>query len=678
MAKGVAHAGKGTGLSSGNANENERRGWTEISYRRKNREPLNNYDWSRHNLNFEVVDGTIRPLGSQKVSLYNRYQNVIKNLDYKEYKDGATNKQHSYVELILSGSTAKMQKIAFGDQNVSYERNPQEWHNWNVTRTAAIEEWALDVYNFVCKRYGKENIIGFEVHLDETEPHVHCNIVPTAIKKQRGNVSGYIKIDTDGNPVAYTKGKHIGEVIKISDKKYEKLSDEKKKEYRKNERGTVRVLSFATHFGDKSEERSKKMSELHDEYFNQVGKKWGFDRGDIIANLPEEEQALRKHYTKQQRRNIELAKKAQADAERKAKEEEAKLEKMTHGSMFDKMFRSGLTPEVRKAFEEKDAEHKEEMRQATMATHPNGKPILWQGGKKDGLQLTWEEYAKYLKEQEKLKEEKAKADQQAAVDKAKADAKTKYDAALQKEKMAFSKDGEPIVWSSGSKKGQQVTKDERIDYLEKQMDKWENAYNDLVNRLKPVKDLVFALLSLNFRKVIQIILDQWKAGLKEFTKELKDFLQEAMSYEKTVEDRKLYVKDAFKGAKAIALTDTMWTAKEEDLKPLYDDAIRIADGTWEKYRKKLEQHKHLFNEAVKALVEMGNCSSQRHLNQEQANAIERFLSFDGGDRDGLCVDIWEKASPKIHNYWRDGTFNALEELRTKELYSNTYGRGLSI
>lgn len=643
MAKGVAHAGKGTGLSSGNANENERRGWTEISYRRKNREPLNNYDWSRHNLNFEVVDGTIRPLGSQKVSLYNRYQNVIKNLDYREYKEGATNKQHAYVELILSGSTAKMQKIAFGDQAVNYERNPQEWHNWNVTRTAAIEEWALDVYNFVCKRYGKENIIGFEVHLDETEPHVHCNIVPTAIKKQRGNVSGYIKIDADGNPVTYTKGRHIGEVIKISDKKYEELSDEKKKEYRKNERGTVRVLSFATHFGDKSEERSKKMSELHDEYYDQVGKKWGFDRGDVIANLPEEEQALRKHYTKQQRRNIELAKKAQEDAERKVKEEEAKLEKMTHGSMFDKMFRSGLTPEVRKAFEEKDAAHKEEMRQATMATHPNGKPILWQGGKEDGLQLTWEEYAKYLKEQEKLKAEKAKADQQAAVDKAKAEAKAEYEKALEKEKLAYFKNGKPVMWTGNYKKGLQVTKDERIEYLEEENESLKKAYQDLANRLKLVKDLMLALLTLNFRKVIEIILDQWKAGLKEFTKELKDFLQEAMSYEKTVEDCKLYVEDAFKGAKAIALTDTKWTAKEEDLKPLYDDAMRIADGTWEaRHQERRQRLKQLLSDAVNAVIAVSNTSNKKSFDSEEETSIDAYLA-EGGSID----EIWNAAKDNL-------------------------------
>ncbi len=314
MAKGVAHAGKGKSLSSGEARENERRGWTEDSYRRKNRKPWNNYDWSRHGLNFEIKDGRIIPLGSQSISLYNRYQNLVKELNFKEYKAGATNKQHTYVELILSGSTAKMQKIAFGNQKVNYQRNPETWQNWGVTRQKSIEEWAMDVYNFVCKKYGKENIIGFEVHLDETEPHIHVNIVPAAIKLQRGRADiGYHKIvmmedgkpklDDNGEtiPATYTKGKHVGEVIKISEKKYNELSDEKKWEYRKNVRGTVRTISYATYFGDKLKERSEKLSELHDEYYNEIGKKWGFERGDVWAELSDDERRERMRRTKQQR-----------------------------------------------------------------------------------------------------------------------------------------------------------------------------------------------------------------------------------------------------------------------------------------------------------------------------------------------------------------------------------------
>ena len=41
----------------------------------------------------------------------------------------------------------------------------------------------------------------------------------------------------------------------------------------------------------------------------------------------------------------------------------------------------------------------------------------------------------------------------------------------------------------------------------------------------------------------------------------------------------------------------------------------------------------------------------------------------------LCVDLWDAASPQIEYYWRDGTFDALEELRTGDLYKIKYGNG---
>ena len=330
MAKGVVHAGKKLGLSANNADENERKkndkerkgekkAWDEETYRKKNKIPWNNYDWSRHSLNFEIARGKdgkpkVIPLGSQDVTLYRRYQKVLQDVGFKQYKVGASNQQLTYMELILSGSTKKMQKLAFGNQNVDFTRNPLEWKNWGVTRTKEIEQWALDCYEFMCKKYGAENIIGFEVHLDETEPHIHVNIVPTAIMKQRGNVSGYHKVDADGNPITYTKGKHVGEIIKISDKKYEALSDDAKKNYRKNERGTVRTISYAFHFGGDKPERSARMSQLHDEFFENVGRKWGFARGDVWAKLPEDERRKRKRRTKEQAYEEEEAKKAKEKA----------------------------------------------------------------------------------------------------------------------------------------------------------------------------------------------------------------------------------------------------------------------------------------------------------------------------------------------------------------------------
>ena len=281
---------------------------------------------------------------------------------------------------------------------------------------------------------------------------------------------------------------------------------------------------------------------------------------------------------------------------------------------------------------------------------------------------------------------KAEADKQAAIEKVKAEDKAELDAEIAEmkevygglidnERYAFSENGMPLYWSGGPKDGQRITKDDRIKSLAEQLSKSRNTNKALLERLKVLRDLIFATCSLNFKKVVQIIVDQWKAGVKQFTKDLKDFLLKAMSVEKTVEGRKSYVKDAFDFAKIQAKTDPDLNLDDNALKPLYDDALKIADGTWESYHQK---HDALFEEAVKALVEMGNCSSQRHLNKKQADAIEAFISQDGGDRDMLCVDLWEAANPKIEYYWRDGTFDALEELRTKELYNCSYSRGRSI
>lgn len=323
----VLHAGKSKALSVGNAYENERRGWTEESYRAKNANPINNYDWSRHNLNFEIVDGEIMPLGSQKKTLYTRFHDKLESVGYKAYKDGASNSQNTYVEIIFSANTEKMQKIAFGNQSVNYERNPENWHNWDVRRSNEIEQWGKDVYNFGISIFGKDSIIGCELHLDETEPHIHMNIVPLAERKQRGNVGGYVKIDKDGNDVRYSKGKHVGELIKLSKGKYDKLSDEKKAEYRPAVRGTVYTVSYAAHFGSTTKERSEAMSQLHDKFYEEVGKKWGFERGEVWAELTEEEKAKKRRRTKAEAYKEKQAKERTKEAEDSREKAEERREK---------------------------------------------------------------------------------------------------------------------------------------------------------------------------------------------------------------------------------------------------------------------------------------------------------------------------------------------------------------
>ena len=408
----------------------------------------------------------------------------------------------------------------------------------------------------------------------------------------------------------------------------------------------------------------------------KLGKKDMEELQDMAAETLEMERGKRKSETGAEHleRNDFIIQKQENQIEELQKsiaQEKAKIEKMAKSSMFDKMFNSNLSPSVRKAFEEKDEAHKEELRQAKIAVDENGKTYEWVSGEKKGQLLTWQELLKFREKRHKeemtkiIAEKdaaivekqaaiaKAKADKETAVAKAKADAKAELDAEIAEKNKLYG----------------------NIKSLNEKLSKSEESNKLLLDILKGIREFMFETCGQKFREVVQMILDQWKAGIKHFAKEMKDIFLQAMSFENTTECRKSYVSNAFWYATLLVKTVTDWKGDNATINSLQDDANRIADGTWESYHQK---HDLLFKEAVKALVEMGNCSSQRHLNQKQADAIEAFISQDGGDRDMLCVDLWDAASPKIEYYWRDCTFDALEELRMKELYNRKYGNGLSI
>ena len=408
----------------------------------------------------------------------------------------------------------------------------------------------------------------------------------------------------------------------------------------------------------------------------KLGKKDMEELQDMAAETLEMERGKRKSETGAEHleRNDFIIQKQENQIEELQKsiaQEKAKIEKMAKSSMFDKMFNSNLSPSVRKAFEEKDEAHKEELRQAIIAVDENGKTYEWVSGEKKGQLLTWQELLKFREKRHKeemtkiIAEKdaaivekqaaiaKAKADKETAVAKAKADAKAELDAEIAEKNKLYG----------------------NIKSLNEKLSKSEESNKLLLDNLKGIREFMFETCGQKFREVVQMILDQWKAGIKHFAKEMKDIFLQAMSFENTTECRKSYVSNAFWYATLLVKTVTDWKGDNATINSLQDDANRIADGTWDSYH---QQHDRLFDAAVNALVKMGNCSSQRHLNQEQANAIEAFLAFEGGDRIQLCSEIWDKAKPQVEYYWRDGTFDALEELRTCELYERNYSRGRGI
>ena len=135
-----------------------------------------NYDPSREHLNFEVSRGGVITMVDKKHSIPTRMKN---NLTARGIDDPNIGKvkipQRTIVNLILGGSRDQMRKLAFGDQQLKEGDNAD---NSQLKRKEDIEKWAKDMYQFIAKKYGEENILAFVVHLDETNPHAHCTLMP--------------------------------------------------------------------------------------------------------------------------------------------------------------------------------------------------------------------------------------------------------------------------------------------------------------------------------------------------------------------------------------------------------------------------------------------------------------------------------------------------------------------
>ena len=174
-----------SGITQAESNE-QQRNWNDKMWGMKASDSLSNYDPTRKHLNFEVVKGgIIQPIDTSKSIA----QKLAESLAARGIKDpnsrpNVRRRQNTLAQFVFGGSRERMLNLAFGSQEVSLEKGADNSH---LCRTKDIEEWAKDVYDFVAKRFGEDNIVGFYVHLDETNPHIHCSVIP--IDKERGRIS---------------------------------------------------------------------------------------------------------------------------------------------------------------------------------------------------------------------------------------------------------------------------------------------------------------------------------------------------------------------------------------------------------------------------------------------------------------------------------------------------------
>ncbi len=308
-------------FSAAEGYEPERRGWDENTYRLKNQDTNNHYDFSRNHLNFEINGkGEIVSLGSNPVPLHERLQKRLDELGFKPYKDkdnplgNSDNSPNCTVGIIVSGDHRVLTRLAFGDQDVDFTLQRSNAH---VVLKQGIKDWAMDTYHWACDRWGAENIIGFDIHLDETTPHIQIQTIPVAKTKARGRASiKYVHKDDKSKA--------------LSQKEWKKLPEEIRGDFVRTEveRREKECVSYARVWGEDKYAVGRTYYQMHTDYYNEVGHKYGLERGDNISMLPSEERRERVHKNK-----------AVLEAERQAKTaiDNAKAEKQQLEQQKDKL-----------------------------------------------------------------------------------------------------------------------------------------------------------------------------------------------------------------------------------------------------------------------------------------------------------------------------------------------------
>lgn len=193
--KQVADMRPGKGMTAAESDEHQRN-WSDSRWERAKEE--GNYDPTRSHLNFEIAKGgKVQPIDTTK-SIAQRMADRLRELGIEDPNKGLeTPRFRTVAKFIFGGSRERMHELAFGGKDIVDLSKGAD--NSGVTRQKAIEDWAVDMYNYVAENYGEDNIVGFYVHLDETNPHIHCTLLPIT---PEGKLN-YKKVFKGDNIVSY-------------------------------------------------------------------------------------------------------------------------------------------------------------------------------------------------------------------------------------------------------------------------------------------------------------------------------------------------------------------------------------------------------------------------------------------------------------------------------------------
>lgn len=216
-----------------------------------------NYDFTRTRLNFEVVNGEIKEVDKKRTFDQSVRETLMANGiphpdDSKSHVRKGAKKPEKQIRniaanIILGGSRDAMLRIAFGDQTVDLTKGSDNSH---IRSTEDIKQFALDNYNWMVSRGWL--VARMVAHLDETNPHFHATVIPTATIK-----------------------------------------------------GKTRI-SYREVFGGSRKVASAKYKAILDDYYEKVGKKWGLERGEPVSETGKRHRSTRDYNNDLDRENFRL------------------------------------------------------------------------------------------------------------------------------------------------------------------------------------------------------------------------------------------------------------------------------------------------------------------------------------------------------------------------------------
>lgn len=584
-----------------------------------------------------------------------------------------------------------------------------------LEKEGKLDAWIKKSIEWFQREFGKENVVSAMLHMDETTPHLHITVVPitTAEAKERKEKP---KFDENGNPIKKYETDKNGKII--LDEKGRAIV--KKRSYKKQKVSArlsakdicnpLAMNRWQTEYAEAMKEFGMKRGVVGSKQKNVPPAEWNLQQlnGQLVA--VEKEVQQQKGIKEANDTFIEKQKQEIRDNQKKMEELEDGIVSKAK-KMLGKSDEKALAIVAEKADEERKEAKKmlgDVMRREERVAQREKKLTSYvenalEEGKKVGREEALDEVVKSARGldinvpmeekaaaigkswRKRYDEVKGKGEEiRKAVEEGKKETEKKFFKDIEKLKddhkkemaeaeKAFNKDGKPVVFTTGPRKGQQASKQELIESLAAQLENLREEFSEMAKRFREAKTLLSAMLSGNYKKVVDIILAHLKKELREFSKEAKEALQEIIfGAEKSVKGRKAYFRDAFKEAELEAKFDLGWEIREGVFNDLKEDAERIAEGTWEEYHKDTE----LEDAAVKAVANLANTPNRRYWEKSDIDAVNDWLdSVPDGERSDAAAELERRAWEEYHIDKKEWLSDVVRRIEDGDL-GVAQGRGL--